>query len=165
MKNYIDIEVDKRISELRDHEDYMLGKYGSLKRIYKLLGANFEIKFCKAKMLLTTALEGKEGKAKLQMIDMMFRAWDSLEKQILDRGFKPLAPQIRVYEYGKGKLAYICDYDDEKANMIKQYEKETDVVFFSMEELLRCIPSEFMDAKRLLTKKFGDANFRRIKHG
>jgi len=138
MKNYIDIEVDKRISELRDHEDYMLGKYGSLKRIYKLLGANFEIKFCKAKMLLNTALEGKEGKAELQ---------------------------IRVYEYGKGKLAYICDYDDEKANMIKQYEKETDVVFFSMEELLRCIPSEFMDAKRLLTKKFGDANFERIKHG
>lgn len=162
MKSILDTEVEKRLIELRNYEEEFICKYGSLKRIYKLVGVNLEIKFSKAKMLLQESLDGKQPKHKMQMIEMMFRAYTALEKQILERGFKPLAPQIRVYEYGKGKLAYICDYDDEKANMIKQYEKETDVVFFSMEELLRCIPSEFMDAKRLLTKRFGDANFARI---
>ena len=98
------------------------------------------------------------------MLDMMYRAYGTLEDCIKANGYSALEPQIRCYDYDKGKYALVCDYDDEKANMIKSYNLDADAVFFSMQELFRIIPEDIMQIKEGLTKSFGDANFEKVNY-
>ena len=98
------------------------------------------------------------------MLDMIYRAYDSLEDCIKANGYSELEPQIRCYDYDKGKYALVCDYDDEKANMINAHKKEKDVVFFSMQELVRMIPDNIIQIKETLTSSLPYANFEKVNY-
>ena len=164
MKTYIDIEIEKRLKELRDLESDIQKRYGNMKRIYKLVGTDLEIKYGRAKILFDKSMDEDTGKKKLQMIDMMFRAYDALVEKIKANGYNELEPYVRCYEFNK-KVILVCDYNDEKAIMMENHKKETDVMFFSMEEMFRSIPSDFLEAKQFLTNKHGDVTFERITYG
>lgn len=164
MKTYIDIETEKRLKELRDLESDIQKRYGNMKRIYKLVGTDLEIKYGRAKIMFDKSMNEDAGKKKLQMIDMMFRAYDALVEKIKANGYNELEPYVRCYEFNK-KVILVCDYNDEKAIMMENHKKETDVMFFSMEEMFRSIPSDFLEAKQFLTNKHGDVTFERITYG
>jgi hypothetical protein len=157
-------ELNKELKELRRFEANFICKYGSMKRIYKMVGVDMEIKFEKAKMLFRKSLAEDQRKRQMQMLDMMYRAYQSLEDCIKANGYSELEPQIRCYDYDKGKYALVCDYDDEKANMINAHRKETDVVFFSMQELFRMIPKDIMQIKQTLANSFPYANFEKVNY-
>ena len=157
-------ELNKELRELRKFEANFICKYGCMKRIYKMVGVDMEIKFEKAKMLFRKSLREDQRKRQMQMLDMMYRAYGTLEDCIKANGYSALEPQIRCYDYYKGKYALVCDYDDEKANMIKSYNLDADAVFFSMQELFRIIPTDLMQIKESLTKSFGDANFEKVNY-
>jgi len=157
-------ELNKELRELRRFEANFICKYGCMKRIYKIVGVDMEIKFEKAKMLFKKSLVEDQRKRQMQMLDMIYRAYDSLEDCIKANGYYELEPQIRCYDYDKGKYALVCDYDYEKANMINAHKKEKDVVFFSMQELFRMIPDDIIQIKETLTSSLPYANFEKVNY-
>jgi len=161
MKTYLERQIDNRLNDLRNYEAAIFKKYGNMRRIYKLVGTDLEIKYGRAKILFDESLSKDTDKKKLQMIEMMFRAYDALVEKIKANGYKELEPYIRCYEFNK-KTILVCDYNDEKKMMMEMHKNEKDVMFFSMEEMFKSIPSDFIEAKHFLTNKHGDVTFERI---
>ena len=163
MKTYLDETLDTKLKELRIYESETYERWGSRKRIFKMVGVNFEIKFCRAEMLLKDTLHDAHAKKKLQMVEMMHRALDALNKKCEESGYTRIQPNTRCFNFDK-KKAIVCDTDDEKPILNKIHKDEPDMMIFSVEELLRCIPSDFMKAKELLSKLDKTVNFQRISY-
>jgi hypothetical protein len=163
MKTYKDESLEDKLKDLRVYELETYEKWGSRKRIFKIVGVHFEIKFCKAEMLLRETLHSGHARKKMQMVDMMFRAFDSLNIKCEESGYNRIQPSTRCFNFDK-KTAIICDTDDEKPILCKVHKDETDIMIFSIEELLRCIPKDFMKAKQILSRLDKSVNFKRIDH-
>jgi hypothetical protein len=163
MKTYLDETLETKIKELRDYESDTYIRWGSRKRIFNMVGVRFEIKFCKAEMLLRDTMHNGHVKKKLQMVEMMHRAFDALNKKCEQSGYTRIQPNTRCFNFDK-KTAIVCDTDDEKPILNKIHKDEPDIMIFSVEELLRCIPSDFMKAKELLSKLDKTVNFERISY-
>jgi len=163
MKTYLDETLETKLKELRDYESETYIRWGSRKRIFKMVSVKFEIKFCKAEMLLRDTMHNGLVKKKLQMVEMMHRALDALNKKCEESGYTRIQPNTRCFNFDK-KTAIVCDTDDEKPILNKIHKDEPDMMIFSVEELLRCIPSDFMKAKELLSKLDKTVNFERISY-
>jgi len=163
MKTYLDETLETKLKELRDYESETYIRWGSRKRIFNMVGVRFEIKFCKAEMLLRDTMHNGHVKKKLQMVEMMHRALDALNKKCEESGYTRIQPNTRCFNFDK-KTAIVCDTDDEKPILNKIHKDEPDIMIFSVEELLRCIPSDFMKAKELLSKLDKTVNFERISY-
>jgi hypothetical protein len=163
MKTYLDETLETKLKELRDYESETYIRWGSRKRIFNMVGVRFEIKFCKAEMLLRDTMHNGHVKKKLQMVEMMHRALDALNKKCEESGYTRIQPNTRCFNFDK-KTAIVCDTDDEKPILNKIHKDEPDIMIFSVEELLRCIPKDFMKAKELLSKLDKTVNFERISY-
>ena len=161
MKTYLDKNLESKLKELRTYELETYEKWGSRKRIFKMVGVQFEIKFCRGEQMLRESLESDVVRKKMQMVDMMFRAFDSLHIKCEESGYNRIQPSTRCFNFDK-KTAIICDTDDEKSILYKVHKDEPDIMIFSIEELLRCIPKDFMKAKQILSKLDKSVNFERI---
>jgi len=164
MKTYLDENLETKLKELRIYESETYEKWGSRKRIFKMIGVDFEIKFCRAEQMLRDTLYNGHAKKKMQMVEMMLRAFDSLNKSCEESGYIMIQPNSRCFNFDK-KTAIVCDTDDEKPILMKIHKNEPDMMIFSIEELLRCIPKDFMEAKQILSKLDKSVNFKRIDHG
>lgn len=163
MKTYLDESLEGKLKELRIYEAESFEKWGSRRRIFKMLGVDFEIKFCRAEMMLRETLQKGKVKERLKMVDMMLRAFVALNKKCEESGYIMIQPNTRCFNFDK-KTALICDTDDEKPILEKIHKNETEMMIFSIEELLRCIPKDFMEAKQILSKLDKSVNFKRIDH-
>lgn len=163
MKTYLDKNLESKLKELRTYELETYEKWGSRKRIFKMVGVQFEIKFCRGEQMLRESLESDVVRKKMQMVDMMFRAFDSLNIKCEESGYNRIQPSTRCFNFDK-KTAIICDTDDEKPVLYKVHKDEPDIMIFSIEELLRCIPKDFMKAKQILSRLDKSVNFKRIDH-
>jgi hypothetical protein len=163
MKTYLDESFEKELKKLRIYESESFERWGSRKRIFKMLGVDFEIKFCRAESMLKDALYKGHVKEKVKMVEMMIRAFDSLNIECEKSGYNRIQPSTRCFNFDK-KTAIICDTDDEKPVLYKVHKDEPDIMIFSIEELLRCIPQDFMKAKELLSKIDKAVNFQRISY-
>jgi len=163
MKTYLDETLETKLKELRDYESETYIRWGSRKRIFKMVDVKFEIKFCKAEMLLRDTMHNGHAKKKIQMVEMMHRAFDALNKKCEESGYTRIQPNTRCFNFDM-KTAIVCDTDDEKPILNKIHKDEPDMMIFSVEELLRCIPSDFMKAKELLSKLDKTVNFERISY-
>lgn len=163
MKTYLHESLETKTKELRIYESETYEKWGSRKRIFKIVGVRFEIKFCKAEMMLRDTMHNGHVKKKLQMVEMMHRAFVTLNKSCEESGYIMIQPSSRCFNFDK-KTAIVCDTDDEKPVLMKIHKNEPDIMIFSVEELLRCIPKDFMEAKQLLSKLDKSVNFKRIDH-
>jgi hypothetical protein len=164
MKTYLDENLETKLKELRIYESETYEKWGSRKRIFKMIGVDFEIKFCRAEQMLRDTLYKGNAKKKMQMVEMMHRAFVALNKSCEESGYIMIQPSSRCFNFDK-KTAIVCDTDDEKPVLMKIHKNEPDIMIFSVEELLRCIPKDFMEAKELLSKLDRSVNFKRIDHG
>jgi hypothetical protein len=164
MKTYLDENLETKLKELRMYESETYEKWGSRKRIFKMIGVDFEIKFCRAEQMLRDTLYKGNAKKKMQMVEMMHRAFVALNKSCEESGYIMIQPSSRCFNFDK-KTAIVCDTDDEKPVLMKIHKNEPDIMIFSVEELLRCIPKDFMEAKELLSKLDRSVNFKRIDHG
>ncbi len=163
MKTYLDESLESKLKELRIYEAESFEKWGSRKRIFKMLGVDFEIKFCRAEQMLRDTLHKGNVKERLKMVDMMLRAFVALNKKCEESGYIMIQPNARCFNFDK-KTALICDTDDEKPILEKIHKNEPEIMIFSVEELLRCIPEDFMKAKELLSKLDKAVNFQRISY-
>ena len=161
MKSYLDETLESKLKELRNYENDTYIRWGSRRRIFKMVGVQFEIKFCKAEMLLKETMQIGHPRKKMQMVEMMIRAFDSLNKKGEESGYTRIQPSTRCCNFDK-KTALVCDTDDEKPVLMQIHKNEKDMIIFSIEELLRCIPKDFMKAKQILSKLDKSVNFERI---
>ena len=78
MKSYIEESLEDKLKKLRTYESELYEKWGNRKRIFKITGINFEIKFCRAEMMFKESLQKDNPKKKMQMLEIMERAFDHL---------------------------------------------------------------------------------------
>ena len=158
---YLDNELEDKLKALRTYESETYAKWGDRKRIFKMVGVNFEIRFCRAEMILKESLQSESIKRKISRVDMMDRALQQLNIKLESSGYPQIKPNARLFRFDNKNIV-VCDTDEEKPLLIKIHKHEEDVAVFSIEELLRCIPKDFMDAKHLLSKLNKEVNFEKI---
>jgi hypothetical protein len=158
---YLDKQLKDKLKALRAYESETYAKWGHRKRILKMVGVDFEIKFCRAEMILKESLRKESTQRKISRVDMMERALQQLNIRLESSGYAQIQPNARLFRLDN-KNILVCDTDEEKPQLIKIHKQEQDVAIFSIEELLRCIPKDFMEAKHLLSKLSKEVNFRRI---
>ena len=158
---YLDNELKDKLKGLRTYESETYAKWGNRKRIFKMVGVNFEIRFCRAEMILKESLQNETVKRKIARVDMMNRALQQLNIKLESSGYAQIQPNARLFRFDNKNIV-VCDTDEEKPLLIKIHKQEEDVAVFSIEELLRCIPKDFMDAKHLLSKLSKEVNFEKI---
>ena len=158
---YLDNELKDKLKGLRTYESETYAKWGNRKRIFKMVGVDFEIKFCRAEMILKQSLQSESIQKKITRVEMMNRALQQLNIKLESSGYAQLQPNARSFLFDN-KNILVCDTDEEKPLLVKIHKQEKDIAIFSVEELLRCIPKDFMDAKHLLSKLSKEVNFERI---
>ena len=154
IKTYLDETLEQiKLKELRIYEVDTRIKWGNRKRIFKLVGVQFEIKFCRAEQMLKDSLFKTDPvKKKLQMVEMMLRAYEQLNIKCESSGYIQIQPNAKCFNFDN-KTALVCDTDSEKPILEKIHKDEKDIMIFSIEELFRCIPNDFIRAKALLLSK------------
>ena len=160
---YLDNQLREKLKSLRTYESQTYAKWGNRKRIFKMVGVDFEIKFCRAEMILKQSLQSEPTQKKIVRVDMMDRAFQQLNIECEKSGYHQIQPNARSFRFDN-KNILVCDTDEEKPLLIKIHKEEKDISIFSIEELLRCIPNDIMEAKQLLSKLSKEVNFVRIKH-
>ena len=103
----------------------------------------------------------KTRQRKISRVEMMNRAFEQLNIKLESSGYAKLQPNVRSFRLDN-KNILVCDTDEEKPLLIKIHKEEKDIAIFSIEELLRCIPKDFMEAKQLLSKLSKEVNFKKI---
>ena len=161
---YLDNELKDKLKGLRTYESETYAKWGNRKRIFKMVGVDFEIKFCRAEMILKQSLRSESIQKKITRVEMMNRALQQLNIKLESSGYAQLQPNARSFLFDN-KNILVCDTDEEKPLLVKIHKQEKDIAIFSVEELLRCIPKDFMDAKHLLSKLSKEVNFEKITYG
>lgn len=162
MKTYLDESFKEQIKQYRKFETTMNKKWGGKKRLFKCVDVQLEIRFCKAEILFKEALAKDLSKQKIQMIEMMYRAWDVLINKVKENGYKELDAEHRCYQFNKNQIAIICDSDLQISNLKRKFGKDKDTVLFSMEELFRFVHPNYMDAKRIFKQKDIDITFKKV---
>ena len=163
MDNYLIESLEDKLKQLRTYESNIYEKWGNRKRIFKITGVDFEIKFCKAEMMLKESLRKDLPKKKIQMVEMMERALDHLNIECEKSGYHIIQPSYKCFCF-QDKIAMVCDTDEQMPLMKKIYRNEDDVLFFSIEELFRCIPKDIMDLRARLSKLSKDVSFKSIEY-
>lgn len=161
MKTYLNESLKDKLKELRLYEVDTRIKWGNRKRIFKLVGVQFEIKFCRAEQMLKDSLQKDSPRKQLQMVEMMLRAYEQLNIKCEESGYIQIQPNARCFNFDN-KTALVCDTDSEKPVLEKIHKDEKDIMIFSIEELFRCIPKDFITAKALLSKLDKSVNIKRV---
>jgi len=161
MNNYLDESLKGKLKELRIYELETKVKWGNRRRIFKMVGVDFEIKFLKGEQILKTSLQDDPPKKQIAMVEMMIRAYEQLNIKCEESGYIMIQPNAKCFTFDK-KTALICDTDDDKPVLELIHKDEKDIMIFSIEELLRCLPKDFMRAKELLSKLDKSVNFQRV---
>jgi len=163
MDNYLIESLEDKLKQLRTYESNIYEKWGNRKRIFRITGVDFEIKFCKAEMMLKESLRKDLPKKKIQMVEMMERALDHLNIECEKSGYHIIQPSYKCFCF-QDKIAMVCDTDEQMPLMRKIYRNEDDVLFFSIEELFRCIPKDIMELRARLSKLSKDVSFKSIEY-
>ena len=158
---YLDNQLKDKLKALRTYESETYAKWGNRKRILKMVDVDFEIKFCRAEMILKQSLAKETTQRKIARVEMMDRALQQLNIKLESSGYPQIQPNVRSFRFDN-KNILVCDTDEEKPQLIKIHKQEQDVAIFSIEELLRCIPKDFMEAKHLLSKLTKEVSFQKI---
>ena len=162
MKNYLVETLEKQLKDYRSYESSIEREWGGKKRLFKCVDAQLEIKFCKAQMLFDESLIEATTRKKIEMIEMMYRAYKALINKAEANGYSKLENDYRCYKYKNNKIAIVCDSDLQLSNLKSIYGKDKDVVLFSVEELFRLMHPDYLEAKETFKKKNMDIQFKRV---
>jgi hypothetical protein len=164
MKNYLKETLAKQLKDYRNYETSINTKWGGKKRLFKCVDVQLEIKFCKAQMLFDDSLINASPKEKMQMIEMMYRAYTALIKKAKDNGYAELESEYRCYKYKNNKIAIVCDLECELPKLKQLHAKDKDVVLFSIEELFRFMHPDYLEAKETFKQQNIDISFKRVSY-
>ena len=159
---YLEEIVKEKIKEYREYETQINKDWGGKKRLFKCVDVQLEIKFSKAEMIFDKSLYQDQPKKKMQTIQMMYRAWKALINSAKDNGYETLDKDYKCYKYGKDKIAIVCETDLQLLNLKHKHKNDKDAVLFSIEELFRFIPPDYLNAKEIFKQKNIDVTFEKV---
>ena len=162
VKTYLQETLTKQLKDFRDYESSIENEWGGKKRLFKCVDVKLEIKFCRAQMLFDESLIKSPVKKKIEMIEMMYRAYNALVTKAKESGYEKLLTDYKCYQYNKEKIAIVCDSDLQLSNLKSIHGKDKDVILFSMEELFRFVHPDYMKAKEIFKKRDMDITFKRV---
>ena len=165
MKTYLDETFIKQVKAFRSYETSVESEWGGKKRLFKCVDVHLEIKFCKAQMVFDEALTKEKAAKKIEMIEMMYRAYNALITKAEESGYSKLDNDYKCYQYNKDKIAIVCDSDLQLSNLKSIHSKDKDVILFSMEELFRFVHPDYIDAKEVFKKRDIDITFKKVSYG
>jgi hypothetical protein len=111
--------------------------------------------------MLKDSLHSDAPRKQLEMVEMMLRAYEQLNIKCEESGYIQIQPNAKCFNFDN-KTALVCDTDSEKPVLEKIHKDEKDIMIFSIEELFRCIPNDFIRAKELLSKLDKSVNIKRV---
>ena len=161
---YLKETLIKQLKDYRKYETSINSKWGGKKRLFKCVDVQLEIKFCKAEMLFKDSLINGTPKEKMQMIEMMYRAYTALIQKAEDNGYAELEPEYRCYKYKNNKIAIVCDLEHELPRLKELHSKDKDVVLFSIEELFRFMHPDYLEAKETFKERNIDISFKKVSY-
>jgi len=159
---YLEETVKEKIKEYREYETQINKDWGGKKRLFKCVDVQLEIKFSKAEMIFDKSLYQDQPKKKMQTIQMMYRAWKALINSAKENGYETLDKDYKCYKYGKDKIAIVCETDLQLLNLKHKHKNDKDAVLFSIEELFRFIPPDYLNAKEIFKQKNIDVTFEKV---
>ena len=162
IRTYLQETLSKQLKDFREYESSIENEWGGKKRLFKCVDVKLEIKFCRAQMLFDESLVESPVKKKIEMIAMMYRAYNALITKAEENGYKKLLADYKCYEYNKDKIAIVCDLDLQLSNLKSIHGKDKGVILFSMEELFRFVHPDYMKAKGIFKKRNMDITFKRV---
>jgi NCAIR mutase (PurE)-related protein len=165
MKTYLDETFIKQVKAFRSYETSVESEWGGKKRLFKCVDVHLEIKFCKAQMLFDEALTKEKAAKKIEMIEMMYRAYNALITKAEESGYSKLDNDYKCYQYNKDKIAIICNSDLQLSNLKSIHGKDKDVILFSMEEIFRILTPGYTGMKEVMKKNGIDGTFKEVIHG
>jgi hypothetical protein len=160
--NYLETTYKSNIKEYRAYETKIESEWGGTKRLFKCVDVQLEIKFSKADMLFRKSLQEENIKKKLKMIEMMYRAWNTLINKAKDNGYAPLEPICKCYKYNRDKIAIVCEEDLQLSNLKDKYKNDKDTIIFSIQELFRFVHPDYIEAKETFKQNNIDITFTKI---
>ncbi len=160
-KNKHSNETIKLLDEYQKSKNEFHTKWGDQKRLDRLVGVDFRVKFMKAEQMFKEAALDRIDSKTVKMIDMMYRAYDSLQDEMQNLGYKPLEPHIRCFDWD-GVIWYVTDLDYEIPRAMQLFKHEGEANFISIQELLRTVPKELMQMRLDLAMMFEGSKFVRI---
>lgn len=161
---YLEETLKKQLKDYRDYETSVECKWGGKKRLFKCVDVQLEIKFCKAEMLFKDSLVDGSVREKMQMVEMMYRAYTALIQKAEDNGYRELKANYKCFKYKNNKIAIVCNFENELPQLKQLYGKDKDVVLFSIEELFRFINPEYLEAKEQFKQKNIDITFAKVSY-
>ena len=160
-KKQYSAETIKRLEAYQDYKKEFHTKWGDQHRLDRLVGVDFRVKFMKAEQIFKESVLSNIDTTTVKMIDMMYRAYDALEEEMQNLGYKPLEPHIRCFDWD-GVTWYVTDLDYEVPRAMQMYKNEGKANFISIQELLRTVPKELMQMRLDLAMMFEGSKFVRI---
>ena len=151
----------KLLSAYQEYKKGFHTKWGDQKRLDRLVGVDFRVKFMKAEQIFKEAALDRVDSKTVKMIDMMYRAYEALEEEMQTLGYKPLEPHIRCFDWD-GVIWYVTDLDYEIPRAMQLFKHEGEANFISIQELLRTVPKELMQMRLDLAMMFEGSKFVRI---
>ena len=162
MKSYIEENLKTKLKEYRDFESSIDISWGGKKRLENLVTINLGMKFGKAEYIFKESLQKDKPQIVITRIDMMYRAYEALIQDAKNQGYSEIISEYRCYKFNDDKLALVCDLDAQLPRLRSTHKSEPNTLFFSVEELFRCIPRDFMHFRGILAEKSKDVSFKRI---
>ena len=162
MKSYLEETLNKQLKDYRLYESNINKDWGGKRRLFKCVDTQLEIKFCKAEMLFNETLLDGTTKKKIEMIEMMYRAYSALVNKAEANGFIKLEDDVRCYKYKDNKIALVCDTELEMPRLKELYGSDKNTILFSVEELFRFIHPDYLQAKETFKNKNIDITFKRV---
>ena len=96
---YLDKQLKDKLKALRAYESETYAKWGNRKRILKMVDVDFEIKFCRAEMILKESLRKETTQRKISRVEMMDRALQQLNIKLESSGYPQIQPNARSFRF------------------------------------------------------------------
>lgn len=161
VEEYLSKQAQKHIAEYRKNQKFIVRDWGGAHRLKRLCSPEMRDKFTKAERMVESAINSGVADSIKGMVAMMERAFYALVTEVTERGFKPLEPNVRYYEF-ESRAYMIVDYDHELELVHNLYSKEPNTVLISMEQLVKFLPNKMSDILQQIQEFAPTAHFTKV---
>ena len=161
VEEYLSKQAQKHIAEYRKNQQFIVRDWGGVNRLKRLCSPEMRDKFTKAERMVESAINSGMADSIKGMVAMMERAFYSLVTEVTERGFKPIEPVVKYYEF-ESRAYMVCEYDHQLELVNQLYDKEPNTVLISMEQLVKFLPAHMSDILQQIQEFAPTAHFKKI---
>jgi hypothetical protein len=145
-------ELNKSLLELNQIKNKVSKEWGK-QRILQLISPELLMRFKRAEAKYLNAYLTHN---KIELNNMMIRAYEALIKDAKDLGYNKLSPEFILSNHPvTNKQIIICVNEDDMPIAYERYKSKEDVIIFYIDELLIAIDQTIFNAKRATYKLRG----------